>query len=218
MNSDATKEQIREARGREGLLQSAEMIAIRGHRSRAEFARMTGLALSTIIRWENDLLVQSRANDRYLRLLRESAKRELDVESLQTGDPATPDPGRQAAVLAALRQEAPIADLARKYDVSPGQIEEGKQRFLAAGAAALAAPRPARPGGDAAELRERVGALTMQRDLLATGLRSALASMEPGPLVDALGSVLSIIAPTETTSSGSHPAPSSAEPEDDGPS
>lgn len=218
MNRDTTKEQIREARDREGLLQSAEMIAIRGQRSRAEFARMTGLALSTIIRWENDLLVQSRANDRYLRLLREAAKREFDVDSLRPGDSGTANPGKREAVLAALREEAPIAELARKYDVSPSQIEEGKRSFLAAGAAALAAPRPAPPGGDAAELRERVGALTMQRDLLATGLRSALAYMEPGPLVDALGSVLSIIAPTETTSTDGHPAPSSAQSEGDGPS
>jgi putative zinc finger/helix-turn-helix YgiT family protein len=36
-----------------------------------EFARLTGIGLATISRWERGRLVQNRAMDRYLRLLRE---------------------------------------------------------------------------------------------------------------------------------------------------
>ena len=37
--------------------------------SRAEFAKATGLGEATLNRWENALLIQNTANDRYLRLL-----------------------------------------------------------------------------------------------------------------------------------------------------
>ena len=37
--------------------------------SRAAFAKVTGLGEATLNRWENGLLIQNRANDRYLRLL-----------------------------------------------------------------------------------------------------------------------------------------------------
>lgn len=36
-----------------------------------EFARLTGIGLATISRWERGRLVQNRAMDRYLRVLRE---------------------------------------------------------------------------------------------------------------------------------------------------
>ena len=39
--------------------------------SQAEFARVTGFGEATIGRWENGLVIQNVANDRYLRLLRE---------------------------------------------------------------------------------------------------------------------------------------------------
>ena len=37
--------------------------------SRVAFAKVTGLGEATLNRWENGLLIQNRANDRYLRLL-----------------------------------------------------------------------------------------------------------------------------------------------------
>ena len=37
--------------------------------SRAAFSKMTGLGQATLNRWENGILIQNRANDRYLRLL-----------------------------------------------------------------------------------------------------------------------------------------------------
>ena len=37
--------------------------------SRAEFSRVTGLGEATLNRWENSILIQNTANDRYLRLL-----------------------------------------------------------------------------------------------------------------------------------------------------
>ena len=37
--------------------------------TRAAFARVTGLGEATLSRWENGILIQNRANDRYLRLL-----------------------------------------------------------------------------------------------------------------------------------------------------
>jgi len=219
VNSNPTKEKIREARERNGLLQSREIIAIRGRRSRAEFAEITGLALSTIIRWENDLLVQSRSNDRYLRLLREAATRELpsgNPPQLEV-EPAAPDKGE--AVLAALQQDASISDLALRYDVPASRIEEWKRSFLEAGSVALAAPARAAASplqDDRAELRARIVTLTMQRDLLSAGLRSALATIEPGPLANALGSILSVIAPAETTSDAAtdRPVPGAVAPVD----
>jgi transcriptional regulator with XRE-family HTH domain len=37
--------------------------------SRAAFSRLSGIGEATLNRWENGLLVQNRANDRFLRLL-----------------------------------------------------------------------------------------------------------------------------------------------------
>lgn len=54
-----------------GVLSPWEIKAIRRHyeMSRAEFARLTGLGEATLARWENGILTQNRANDRYLRLI-----------------------------------------------------------------------------------------------------------------------------------------------------
>ncbi|MBK8178538.1 MAG: helix-turn-helix domain-containing protein [Planctomycetes bacterium] len=37
--------------------------------SRQAFANLTGLGVATIARWERGLLIQNKANDRYMRLL-----------------------------------------------------------------------------------------------------------------------------------------------------
>ncbi len=54
-----------------GVLTPAEVRAIRERHSlsRAAFAEVSGLGEATLHRWENGLLIQNRANDRYLRLL-----------------------------------------------------------------------------------------------------------------------------------------------------
>jgi DNA-binding transcriptional regulator YiaG len=189
MTPKKTKEDIRAARERGGFLQSGEIIEIRGGCTRSEFSRVTGLALSTIIRWENDLLLQSRANDRYLRLLREAWKREQDGKAdPRRTDSGSDGPETEEAVTAVLR----------------GDMSATRRR----------APVPT-VADEAAELREKVGALTMQRDLLANALRSALATMEPGPLVDALRSMLSIISSAGSTRAAAvEPAAAVTEPDD----
>ena len=55
-----------------GVLSPKAIRGIRGmhdNMSRAAFSRMTGLGQATLNRWENGILIQNRANDRYLRLL-----------------------------------------------------------------------------------------------------------------------------------------------------
>ena len=56
--------------------------------SRADFAKITGLGEATLNRWENALLIQNTANDRYLRLLRDAKNLRL-LERL-TAKPAGP--------------------------------------------------------------------------------------------------------------------------------
>ena len=54
-----------------GLLSPGDIRGIRKkcRMSRSTFARLTGLGDASLNRWENGLRIQSRANDRYLRLL-----------------------------------------------------------------------------------------------------------------------------------------------------
>ncbi len=54
-----------------GVLSPNEIRGIRGMHgmSRAAFSKVTGLGEATLNRWENRILIQSAANDRYLRLL-----------------------------------------------------------------------------------------------------------------------------------------------------
>ena len=54
-----------------GVLSPNEIRGIRGMHgmSRAAFSKVTGLGEATLNRWENGILIQSAANDRYLRLL-----------------------------------------------------------------------------------------------------------------------------------------------------
>ena len=54
-----------------GVLTSAEVLAIRRQygMTRSAFAQLSGLGEATLNRWENGVVVQNPANDRYLRLL-----------------------------------------------------------------------------------------------------------------------------------------------------
>lgn len=56
-----------------GVLAPSAIRAIRRkyRMSQAEFARVTGFGEATIGRWENGIVIQNVANDRYLRLVRE---------------------------------------------------------------------------------------------------------------------------------------------------
>lgn len=57
-----------------GVLTPDEVRGIRKtyRMSRAAFAKVTGLGEATLNRWENALLIQNAANDRYLRLLKDA--------------------------------------------------------------------------------------------------------------------------------------------------
>jgi transcriptional regulator with XRE-family HTH domain len=54
-----------------GVLTSADIRRIRERygMTRSSFAEVTGLGEATLKRWENGVIIQNRANDRYLRLL-----------------------------------------------------------------------------------------------------------------------------------------------------
>ena len=76
-----TPDDIREIRKKYGM-------------SRAAFAKVTGLGEATLNRWENALLIQSAANDRYLRLLKDAA----NMRTLRrlTAEPTTPSSATSA--------------------------------------------------------------------------------------------------------------------------
>ncbi len=83
-------------------------------------------------------------------------------------------PGFKAKVaMAALRGDKTLAELAQHYDVHPNQIQDWKKR-LRAGAEQLFDQGGAEPGTDReaklAELHEKIGELTMERDFLSKAL------------------------------------------------
>ena len=63
--------------------------------SRAEFSRVTGLGEATLNRWENAILIQNKANDRYLRLLASRANLQK-LERLDSPRPSRSLPSRTA--------------------------------------------------------------------------------------------------------------------------
>jgi putative zinc finger/helix-turn-helix YgiT family protein len=75
-----------------GLLSPDEIRALRSQfgMSQAEFARLTGIGEASISRWERGQLIQSRAFDRYLRLL---AGNRANVELLEKLTTATSNGG-----------------------------------------------------------------------------------------------------------------------------
>ena len=78
-----------------GVLSPREVRAIRERHglSRAAFAEVSALGEATLHRWENGILIQNRANDRYLRLL-ESADNLLALRQLGRGSAASANPWR----------------------------------------------------------------------------------------------------------------------------
>ena len=82
-----------------GLLAPTEIRGLREQYgvSRAAFARVTGLGDATLARWERGDVMQNRANDRYLRLLRDpEVMRKLELLASE-GDSASQDRTARAA-------------------------------------------------------------------------------------------------------------------------
>lgn len=74
-----------------GLLSPAKVLGIRKRHgmTRAAFAQFTGFGEATLNRWENGLVIQNLANDRYLRLLDKPGGMSL-LKSLLAPKPAQP--------------------------------------------------------------------------------------------------------------------------------
>ena len=70
--------------------------------SRAAFSKATGLGEATLNRWENGILIQSAANDRYLRLLKDANNMRLlkrvDLEPAGSSPPSESDAERFRAI------------------------------------------------------------------------------------------------------------------------
>lgn len=76
-----------------GVLSPKEVRGIRALHgmSRVAFAKVTGLGEATLNRWENGLLIQNRANDRYLRVLASSANLQALQRMEDAGASETPE-------------------------------------------------------------------------------------------------------------------------------
>jgi putative zinc finger/helix-turn-helix YgiT family protein len=85
-----------------GALTPSDIIALRAQHdlSRAELSHLTGLGAATVARWERGVLIQTLANDRFLRLLQfpENLERLKQILARPTSSPRVIDFKRFAAL------------------------------------------------------------------------------------------------------------------------
>ena len=93
-----------------GVLTPKEIRGIRRMHgmSRAEFSRVTGLGEATLNRWENAILIQNAANDRYLRLLAQNDNvrrlERLEASRERRASPPSASPFRVIEITEELRR------------------------------------------------------------------------------------------------------------------
>lgn len=101
--------------------------------SRAAFSRVTGLGEATLNRWENGILIQSAANDRYLRLLAEPDNlrrlQRLDAERTATAPSSETGDGRCRTGQAAARPAPVAAETGRFPLISESEHRPQQERF-----------------------------------------------------------------------------------------
>jgi transposase len=77
---------------------------------------------------------------------------------------------KSKVALAALREEATIAEIAAKYGIHPNQVSEWKRQAIEGMAATFTGTKERNEAAQEAQLKElhaKIGKLTMERDFLA---------------------------------------------------
>ena len=75
--------------------------------------------------------------------------------------------------LAAVKDEATLAELAQRFDVHPHQIGQWREQLLRGAAAVFAEGRPVEPAVDVKTLHAKIGEITLENDFLERALTKA---------------------------------------------
>jgi putative zinc finger/helix-turn-helix YgiT family protein len=103
-----------------GLLTPCEIQAIRERLgpSQERFAQLTGIGVATISRWERGRLLQNRAMDNYLRLVKRSEENIRFLEERQDSEqPLDPPSNRIKGQFRALRDQAAAERRKQRFDL-----------------------------------------------------------------------------------------------------